>query len=101
MGRSVYEGLQYTVRIGHRDIEILERKEDEKYWNNIIRKHSHELPEIDMDKKWNKLQKEKRRKMFEEFSPEKNQGESDNVEYKTDEEEFSDPKTNKKETNEN
>merc|ERR1711984_69423 len=89
--------MGYTVRIEHKDIEMLERKEDEKYWNNIIKNYSHELPEIEMENKWNKLQKEKRRKVFEEFSPEKVARESDNIDYKTDEEEF----TNEKETDKN
>merc|ERR1711984_25728 len=94
--------MGYTVRIEHKDIEMLERKEDEKYWNNIIKNYSHELPEIEMEKKWNKLQKEKRRKVFEEFSPEKIARESDNTDYKTDEEEITETKeTNKKDAEKN
>merc|ERR1712105_57922 len=87
--RKANEDMQFTVRIGAHDVEIMERKEGERYWNTITREYAHEMPEMELEKNWTKLQKETERKEFEEYTPEKEARESEkNKKYDTDEEEF-------------
>merc|ERR1712105_434895 len=77
--RKANEGMQYTVRMGYSDLEILERKEGERVWNNILKEFYHELPLFEMEKEWEKLTKEKERLVYKEFSPPKAARVSDKV----------------------
>merc|ERR1712030_175140 len=62
------------------EIEILERKEGERMWNDITKEYIHELPEFEKNKEWEKLQREKERKVYDEYSPPKQARESDKQE---------------------
>merc|ERR1712030_251026 len=71
--------MQYTVRLGYSDLEILERKGGERVWNNILKEFYHELPQFEMDKEWEKLTKEKEKTVYKEFSPPKAARVSDKI----------------------
>ena len=67
--RTEHPENHYTARIGEKDVRVLWREKEMKYWSNVGDDYIEELPPWEENKKWNGIKNEMELPNYEEYSP--------------------------------